>query len=172
MILNWENSIKKINSNKTKHLLVENELKKLQTFDSSYFRGKVYFEEDGPQHCLVFQPMYKYFKGVPSVGNGNYIYFWKYKGLSDENVASPTTTDYSSNLKLSDFFSKTRVEFSGSCLKRNKITYNHGKIVNIYNVYEISKNYDISNYPTLEKVLFRAITLTRNVDIDRYKYSG
>ena len=28
---------KKINSNKTKHLLVENELKKLQTFDSSYF---------------------------------------------------------------------------------------------------------------------------------------
>ena len=45
---------KKINSNKTKHLLVENELEKLQTFDSSYFRGKTHFEEDGTQNYLVF----------------------------------------------------------------------------------------------------------------------
>ena len=45
---------KKINSNKTKHLLVENELKKLKTFNSSYFRGKKYFENDGTQNCLVF----------------------------------------------------------------------------------------------------------------------
>ena len=34
---------KRITSNKSKHLLVENELKKLQKFDSSYFRGKNYF---------------------------------------------------------------------------------------------------------------------------------
>ena len=40
----------KINSNKTKHLLVENELKKLQTFDSIYFRGESHFEEDGTQN--------------------------------------------------------------------------------------------------------------------------
>ena len=37
---------RKINSNKTKNLLVENELKKLQTIDSIYFRGKCHFEED------------------------------------------------------------------------------------------------------------------------------
>ena len=37
---------RKISSNKTKHLLVENELEKLQTFDSIYFRGKIHFEED------------------------------------------------------------------------------------------------------------------------------
>ena len=53
---------RKITSNKSKHLLVENELKKLKTFDSSYFRGKNYFEEDGAQNYLVFQPMYKYLK--------------------------------------------------------------------------------------------------------------
>ena len=45
------------NSNKTKHLLVKNELKKLQTFDSSYFQGKSDFENDGTQNYLVFQPM-------------------------------------------------------------------------------------------------------------------
>ena len=82
---------KKIISNKTKHLLVKNELKKLQTFDSSYFRGKNHFEEDGAQNYLVFQPMYRYFKRVAVVGSGNYIYFWKSKGLSDENIAPPIT---------------------------------------------------------------------------------
>ena len=46
------------------------------------------------------------------------------------------------------------------------------KIVNIYIVYEISKNYKISSYPTLYNCLFGAVSLTKNVDIDKYKYSG
>ena len=48
---------RKITLNKTKHLLVETELKKLKTFDSSYFIGKSHFEEDITQNYLVFQPM-------------------------------------------------------------------------------------------------------------------
>ena len=44
---------RKITANKTKHLLVENELKKLRTFDSSYFIGKSHFEEDGPRHKIT-----------------------------------------------------------------------------------------------------------------------
>ena len=43
--------------NKFKHLLVENELKKLQKFDSSYFRDKDFLEGN----YLVFKPMNKYF---------------------------------------------------------------------------------------------------------------
>ena len=45
---------KKITQNKTKHLLVENELNKLKTFDSGYFIGKSHFEEDDTQKYLVF----------------------------------------------------------------------------------------------------------------------
>ena len=86
-----------ITSNKSKHLLVENELKKLQTFDSIYFRGKSHFEEDGTQNYLVFQSMYRYFKRVIGLSTGNYIYFWKSKGLSDENITDPTTSDYKLN---------------------------------------------------------------------------
>ena len=41
---------RKITLNKTKHLLVENRLKKLKTFDSIYFRDKSHFEEDGTQN--------------------------------------------------------------------------------------------------------------------------
>ena len=68
---------RKITSNKSKHLLVENELKKLKTFDSSYFKVKNYFEEDGTQNYLIFQPKYRYFKRIADVGSGDYIYYWK-----------------------------------------------------------------------------------------------
>ena len=133
---------KKVDSNKTKHLLVENKLKKLQAFDSIYFRGKSYFEEDGAENYLVFQPMYRYFKKIISVGNGKYIYFWKSKGLSDKMINSITASNYSITPELSYYGSKLRVKFSRSCLKQDKITYTHGKTVNIYIVYEIS---NISN---------------------------
>ena len=73
---------KKINSNKTKHLLVENELKKLNKIDAAYFRDKNYFDGDGTQNYLVFQPMHKYFKIEDN--NNNEISLWKSKGLSNE----------------------------------------------------------------------------------------
>ena len=40
---------RKITSNKTKHLIIENELDKLEKFDSVYFRGKTHFEKDSTQ---------------------------------------------------------------------------------------------------------------------------
>ena len=140
---------KKINSDKTKHLLIENEFKKLQSFYSLYSGDKSHFKEDGTKNYLVFLPMYRYFKRVAGVGSGNHIYFWKPKGLSHENITPPTTTDYRFTPKLSYFGIKTRPEFSGSCLKQDKVTYNHGKVVHIYIVYEISRNYDIGSYPAL-----------------------
>ena len=45
---------KKIKENKRKHLLVQKELNKLKTFDSSYFIDKSHFEEDGVQNYLIF----------------------------------------------------------------------------------------------------------------------
>ena len=42
----------------------QDKVTKLQAFDSSYFRGKSHFEDDGIQNYLVFQPMYRYFKGL------------------------------------------------------------------------------------------------------------
>ena len=48
---------RKITSNKKKHVLVENEFKKLKAFDLSYFIEKSHFEEDGVQNYLVFQPI-------------------------------------------------------------------------------------------------------------------
>ena len=94
--------------------------------------------------------MYRYFKRVVDVGVGNYIYFWKSKGLH-LIIFLILPLDYSGT--------KTRVRFSGSCLKQGKITYDHGKIVNT------------SSDPTLENCLFGAVSLPKNANTDRYKYS-
>ena len=97
--------------------------------------------------------MYKYFKRVSSVSSGNYIYCWKSKGLSDENITASNTSDYDLNPELRYFGCKRRVEIKGSCLKQDNITYDHGKIVNINIAYEISKNCNISDNTTLDNCL-------------------
>ena len=108
--------------------------------------------------------MYRYFSSIVGVaGSGNYIYFWKSKGLSDERINSNAASNYSITPELSHYDTKARVKFSGSCLKQDKATYNRGKIVNIYIFYEISKNYNISSYPKFENCLFGAVSLTKHV---------
>ena len=79
---------RKITQNKTKHLLVENELNKSKTFDFSYFAGKSHLGEDGTQNYLVFQPMYRYFRLITNTLN---ILSWQSKGLSNENFDPPNT---------------------------------------------------------------------------------
>ena len=106
---------RKITANKTKNLLFENELKKLKTFDSSYFISKSHFEEDGTQNYLVFQPINKYFNGIV---NTDYVSPLKSKGLSAETIKPHTTSDNS--LTVSYCGTKTRVKLTGSCLQHLK----------------------------------------------------
>ena len=67
---------------------------------------------------------------------------------------------------------KIRVRFRGSCLKQSKISYTHGKVVNIYIVYELAASSSHDSDPTIKNCLFGAVTLTKNADIDKYGYSG
>ena len=99
---------RKITKNKSDHLLVQNELNKLKTFDLSYFIGKSHFEEDGTQNYLVFQPMYRYFTMIT---NTDYISSWKSKGLSAESIKPPTTSDNSLTPSLDCYGNKIRVKF-------------------------------------------------------------
>ena len=63
------------------------------------------------------------------------------------------------------------VKFSGSCLKQNKITFNHGKTVNICIAYDLKSS--LNNFdPILQNCLFGAIKQTRNSDIRKYEYAG
>ena len=67
---------------------------------------------------------------------------------------------------------KIRIKFNGTFLNRFPSSITHGKIVNIYIDYEITSNYNDSNYPTIENCLLGTVKLTKNTDIDKYGYSG
>ena len=125
-----------------------------------------YFEEDGAQNYLLFQPMYKYLKKVSNTDN---ISQWKSKRLSHEVIKPP---DNSLAPTLGYHNKKTCLEFNGVCLKQDKITYNHGKIVTIYIVYDLKSTLKYDENFTLEICLFGAVKFTKNVDVDKYKYCG
>ena len=103
----------------------------------------------------------------------DYVFSWQSKGLSAEAIKLPATSNNSLTPAISCYHArKIRVKFTGSCLKQDKFTFNHGKVVNIYIVYELGASTSSYNNPTIKKCLFGAVTLTKNADIDKYRYSG
>ena len=73
--------------------------------------------------------------------------------MPDESIKLPTTSNKMLNPLVDYVGTKGRVKFNGDCLKQQKITFNHRKIVNIYIVYEIERIVIVSSYPTLENCL-------------------
>ena len=93
--------------------------------------------------------------------------------MSDERINSIKTSDYGITPYLSYYdTNKIRVKFHWVCLKQHRASVLHERMVNVYIVYEISKNINISDYPTLENCLFGAVKLTKNADFDKYVHSG
>ena len=62
--------------------------------------------------------------------------------------------------------------FRGSCLKEDRAKREYDKIINIYIVYDLHSNLNYNPDFTLENCLFGAVKITKNTDVDKYKYSG
>ena len=106
------------------------------------------------------------------ITNALYISSWKSKGLSDETIKPPVTSDNSLTPLIDYVGDKIRLKFNGSCLKQPKMQYTHETVANTYIVYEVGASSFNDNDPTLKNCLFGAVTLTKNADIDKYGYSG
>ena len=113
--------------------------------------------------------MYICFK---KIDNTDHISAWKSKGLSDESIKPPSTSDNSFAPSLSYTGTITRMTFVGSSLKQDKITFTHKNIININIVYEINLWDRGCDYPTLENYSFGSLKLVKNAHINKYKYSG
>ena len=96
---------------------------------------------------------------------------WQYKGLSNESIKPFRTSDISLKPSLSYYSeSRIRVKFARNCLIQDKITFIHEKIVNIYIVYELGASTSHSSDLTLKRCLLGAFTLTKNADIEKYRW--
>ena len=130
-----------------------------------YFISKNHFEEDGAQNYLVFQPIRRYFEIIANT--------WKFEGLSDETITPYATSDNSLTPLIDYYGSKIRVKFNKGCLKQpNKLTYDYGSKVNFYIFHELRGSSSDNSDLTLKNLLFGAVTLTKNADIEKYGYSG
>ena len=111
------------------------------------------------------------------MGGGNlyYVLSWTSKGLSNEGIKLLATSNNILTPTLDYCGTKTKLSFSRACLKQDKVTFNHGKIVNIYIAYKIIRIAKINNRDdnlTVQNALFGAVSLTKNADVNKYKYSG
>ena len=136
----------------TKITSIESNLNKLQAYDLSYSKGKQYFEEeDGKQNYLVFLPMSKYFKLNSIVGVIDRVLSWQSKGISNESIKPPTTSNNSLTPEFSYYkTTRTRVKFKGSCLRQSNFTFTHRHCLNI--VYELGAYSSHISDPTLKIV--------------------
>ena len=156
---------RKITANKIKYFLNDNDL--------SHYRGTQYFEEgSGKQSYVVFLTINKYFKLNSVVNTADYVSSWQSKALSNESIKPPTTTNSSLTPELNYNGAKTKIKFTGSCLKQSSHILTHKNIVNIYIVYELAACSSNDSDPTIKNCIFGAVTLTKNADIENYKYSG
>ena len=71
------------------------------------------------------------------MANKKYISLWQSKGLSEETIKPPATSD-NSLTPLNDYLdNKIRIKFTGSFLKEPNISYTHKTTVKIYIVYDL-----------------------------------
>ena len=138
----------------------------------SYFIGGSYSSHDGSQNYLPFQPVFKSFKIF--TGTIDKIFGWKSWGLLEQSITIPATPSNDIAPRLNYINNaKVQVKFDGSCLKRDKVSFNHWNVVKFFIVYELHIwSYDKNTDLTLKDCLFGAAKQTKNSDPDKYYYSG
>ena len=109
--------------------------------------------------------MYKYFDAL-----GFEVASWKSKGLLNAKISSVMNSKGAFPRMVYDN-ARIKIKFNVNLLEQDNVTYNYEPIVNIYIVFRLTVDTKYSSV-TLQNCLFGAVKLTKNVDIDKYKYSG
>ena len=88
------------------------------------------------------------------------------------SIKPPTTPDNSLTPVLNYYGTRIRIKVVRRCLKQPKTSYTHGKVGNIYIVYELGAPSSHNKDPALKNCLFGAVNLTKKAEINKYGYSG
>ena len=135
--------------------------------EASFNRGFYYYTQ---QSYFLFESKSKSF-----TKNGGDIHAWISTGIHDDNNNTDLLSVNNSNNNLPTLLNKNNrlsVTFNGNYMKQNKLDYAHGKIVNLYIVYELkNKRIDSPDF-TVRNGLFGAVNITKNAITSHYKYEG
>ena len=125
---------------------------------ASFNRGFCYYNQ---QSQFLFEPKSKSFSR-----NGGDIHAWISTGIHNYSNNTNLFSVNNSNNNLPTLLNENNrlgITFNGNYTKQNKLGYAHGKIVNLYIVYEL-KNRRIDSLDfTVQKGLFGAVKITKNV---------
>ena len=93
--------------------------------------------------------------------------------MSNERIRTPVTANRSLSPKLRWMNNSIiRLNFKGSCLKQEKLTFTPRNVVNLFTVYELDRwSQDINADFTLKDCSFEDFKCSKNVDPDKYSYS-
>ena len=118
----------------------------------------------------MFQPIYRY---CEKIGNSVHTSAWKSKGLSEERIKPPATSDDTLAPSSNYIDVRPRIKFDGQCLKQHKVTFTYKDLLNIYIAYETNLwAYKQNDNFVFGSSLFGAVNLTKNADFDKNKYFG
>ena len=97
---------------------------------------------------------------------------WQSKGISNEKVTAPAISTSNDQAPILEYDGKEiSLKFIGDLLKQSRVTYNHGSKVSIFIVYKLN-SHTINTDLTLRNCLYGALKMTKNSDVEKYKYSG
>ena len=177
-----KNISNRITNNKSKDLLLDNELKKLKTLadatakikfdevqkENSFNRGFFYYLQ---QSYLVYDckmGSFEFLAGKISTWKPTGIF--NYLGNCNMNVVG----DSKSVLPELKNDGRMDVSLSGNHFQQNKaIIPNNNNVINIYCVYKIDPIASTSDDTfTVQNALFGAMEITKNADTSKYNYKG
>ena len=135
--------------------------------EASFNRGFYYYNQ---QSYFLFEPNSKSF-----TRNGGDIHSWISTGIHNDSNNTDLFSVNNSNNNSPTLLNKNNrlgVTSNGNYMKQNKLGYAHGKIVNLYIVYELKNRRIDSPDFTVPNGLFRAVKITKHVNTSHYKYEG
>ena len=170
----------RVTNNKSKDLLLDNELKKLKALvgftgkiksdeaqeENSFNRGFFYYLQ---QSYLVCECKMDSF----SFSSGN-ISEWKSTGIYSSDSSMKGIEDTKTKLPELKNDGRMHVYLQGNYFQQNKvITPNNNNVINIYVVYKLDPMSSTRNTDyTIQNALFGAMKITKNTDSSKNNYTG
>ena len=122
------------------------------------------------KNYLVFQPLSSYFTST----NGK-IGSKQSKGITEENIKPPSTTDNSFDSEKINKYRERRIKFKGIFLREDSISFIYGNVVNLYVAYKLntwSRVMDLNTDFRLGNFFFAILRLYESRKLDKYGYNG